>query len=430
MTQSGTLASPARSDRSARRDGYGLESVERRTTEAVSDARQSHESSAVFRADRARVLHTPAFRRLAGKTQVERPGASDGIARNRLTHSLEVGEIARRIGSALGCNEDLVDVAGLVHDIGHPPFGHNGELALDEFGAACGGFEGNAQTFRVLTRLEVADCTHSSAGLNLTRASLDATLKYPWRRGPGSRKYCVYDDDLDAFEWVRSGAPTRQLCLEAQIMDCADDIAYSIHDVEDGIQAHLITLDALGDAERAEICEVAATLYSPLSARELAPVLDSLMELAPMRKLAAYDDSYSADAAVSWATAALADRFVTSVVAATEAADNGAARVRHGARLVVPDRTAAECALLKAIAAHLVMHRPQMLERQDRERMMLTALAEALATEAPHALDRGSRAAWHAADSDAARTRVVLDQIAQLTDFAAIRWHAQLVRPR
>jgi len=382
-----------------------------------------------FARDRARVLHSYAFRRLADKTQVVVPGEDD-FPRTRLTHSLEVAQIGREIGAALGCDPDVVDAAGLAHDLGHPPFGHNGEDALDVVAAECGGFEGNAQTLRILTRLEAKVVTPDGApaGLNLTRATLDAVCKYPWPRRPDTRKFGVYASDLDAFGWLRAGAPDGRRCLEAQVMDWADDVAYSVHDVEDGVYSGYIKLSTVDDPEREALCELAAELYSPLAPAALAPFLDALLALPMLRDLGGYDGSHAAQAAAKRATSELTGRFAGAAVVATREGHGPEPLSRYDADLVVPDVIAAECALLKAVAARYVMRRAGAAERQAAQRTLLVELVAAVRDGAPATLDTSSAVSWRAAADDAERLRVVIDQIAQLTDTSAQTWHARLVR--
>jgi dGTPase len=391
-----------------------------------------------FERDRARVLHSAALRRLAAKTQVVAAGSAD-FPRTRLTHSLECAQIGRELGREIGCDPDLVDAACLAHDIGHSPFGHNGEFALNELAAPCGGFEGNAQTLRLLTRLEPKV---SGAGLNLTRATLDATLKYPWFGPKG--KYGVYAEDAEVFGWIRQGAPDGRPCLEAQIMDWADDVAYSVHDLEDGLHAGLITIKNLqSSAERTVVSQVTADTYCPddVPVDELAEVLDSLLALPawPIH----YDGGPHTVAALKNLTSELIGRFCVAAQQATlavfgpDTAATGShfscstdpSLTRYAADLVVPRQQRLECALLKGITAHYVMSRAEAAEAHARERELLAELTFAIERAAPLTLDPLLRPSWDAADSDAEHRRVVIDQVASLTDTSAIAWHHRLCAP-
>ncbi|BCB79311.1 deoxyguanosinetriphosphate triphosphohydrolase [Phytohabitans flavus] len=377
-----------------------------------------------FERDRARVLHSAAFRRLATKTQVHTAG-SDDFLRTRLTHSLEVAQIAREMGARLGCDPDVVDVAGLAHDLGHPPFGHNGEDALDAVAQECGGFEGNAQTLRVLTRLEAKV---DGAGLNLTRASLDATCKYPWPRHLGKRKFGVYPDDAEIFAWVRDGVAGEARCLEAQVMDWADDVAYSVHDVEDGVHGGYIALGRLlvDIDERAALCADVAATYSGETADDLAEVLNGLLADPALAPLAGYDGSYRAQAALKGATSAQIGRFVAAAVEATQAESGDRPLRRYAADLVVPRLIRAQCALLKGMALRYVMRRAGADLWYQRQRETLTDLVRMLAARAPDGLDPIFLPWWKAATDDGGRLRVVIDQVASLTDPAAVAWHQRL----
>ncbi|WP_455402972.1 deoxyguanosinetriphosphate triphosphohydrolase [Streptomyces bambusae] len=400
-----------------------------------------------FQRDRARVLHSAALRRLAGKTQVVTPGTRswdwDASPRTRLTHSLECAQVGRELGAALGCDPDLVEAACLSHDMGHPPFGHNGEEVLNEFAKDCGGFEGNAQSLRLLTRLEPKRFTTdpgtgelTSVGLNLTRACLDAATKYPWARGghptdPDSVKFGAYEDDLPVFAWLREGAPADRKCFEAQVMDWSDDVAYSVHDFEDGLHAgHLDPNLLFAEPERADIWRVAIGRYVPAGTapEELREALDRLM--AEDWWPHGYDGSAVAQARLKDATSQLIGRFCLAAEGATREAYGSGRLTRYGAELVVPRATRNECAVLKAVADLYVMQRDEQERLRADQRIVLAELAEALSARAPEGLDPQFRALFDAAPDDKARNRAVIDQIASLTDASARTLHARLTARR
>lgn len=385
------------------------------------------EHRGVFSRDRARVLHSAALRRLADKTQVVGPRDGD-TPRTRLTHSLEVGQIARGIGAGLGLDPDLCDMAGLTHDIGHPPYGHNGENALNE--VAQGGFEGNAQTLRILTRLEPkvlvedADGTAHSFGLNLTRAALDGACKYPWTKtnpdGTINRKYGAYDEDADLLAWLREGHTDNRKCIEAQVMDWSDDIAYSVHDVEDGIISQRISLNVLWDlVELAHLAEKGAEAFGG-TADELLEAADSLRNLDVINALGNFDYTLRDYAKLKKMTSELVGRYVGATIGATSEAnaelisDSTLGRM-HG-ELRVPPLAQAEVKLLKTIAVLYVMDEPAHLARQDRQRERIYRVYDYLVAGAPGSLDATFRLWWEQADTDAARDRAIIDQIASMTE--------------
>ncbi len=403
--------------------GYDEHATVRWAAEPSKHARNSGRGP--FVRDRARVLHSSALRRLAAKTQVVAPDSGD-FPRTRLTHSLECAQIGRELGAALGCDPDLVDAACLAHDLGHPPFGHNGESALAAQAADCGGFEGNAQSLRLLTRLEAKA---PGAGLNLTRATLDATLKYPWvgPASPHQAKYGAYADDAEVFGWIRAGAPDGRSSLEAQVMDWADDVAYSVHDLEDGLHAGLIQLGQLRDpAERAAVAQLTLASYcapNSTSTDELAEVFSRLVDLEFWPR--SFDGGLHTAAAVKSLTSELIGRFCGSAEQATRPAGSPPL-TRYAADLTVPRQQRLECALLKGVTAHYVMSRPGAAAQQAREREVIHELTRAVRVGAPGTLDPMSAAAFAAAATDQARHRVVIDQIASLTDTSANSWHDQL----
>jgi dGTPase len=414
-----------------------------------------------FVRDRARVLHSAALRRLAAKTQVVAVGSGD-FPRTRLTHSLECAQIGRELGAAIGCDPDLVDAACLAHDLGHPPFGHNGESALAQLAADCGGFEGNAQSLRLVTRLEAKV---PGAGLNLTRATLDATLKYPWV-GPavgavGSRgaagalgsegaagalgsegaagalgsggaaeapgKYGAYAADAEIFDWIRAGAPSGRSCLEAQVMDWADDVAYSVHDLEDGLHAGLVVLDQLRDpVEQQAVASLTLTSYCKPGSTSISELSSAFADLLALDCWPSeFDGSLASSAAVKYLTSELIGRLCGAAEHATRPPGHPPLS-RYEGDLTVPHQQRLECALLKGVTAYYVMSRAGVAVAQAHERELIFELAEAILAGVPGTLDPVFRAEFECASDDAVRLRIVIDQIASLTDTSAIAWHQRL----
>lgn len=378
-----------------------------------------------FARDRARVIHSAALRRLAAKTQVAVPWESD-FPRTRLTHSLECGQVGRELGAALGADADLVETACLAHDLGHPPFGHNGETALAQAAASCGGFEGNAQSFRLLTRLEVK--THvdgRSVGLNLTRSALDAATKYPWSAATNDKKFGVYEDDREIFDWMRTGAPKGEKCLEAQIMDWADDVAYSVHDLEDAFVTGQVTTFALADkAEQERLAVVALVTYEPQANEgQLQEALTRLINLDVWPR--GFDGSHDSLARLKGLTSSLIGRFCMAAERATRAQYGEKPLSRYEAHLVVPEEQRFEVAILKAIALVYSMQTPEAMQRYAEQRDIIAELVHRLNAK-PEFLDAAFAEAYESAPSDSLRLRTIIDAVASLTDPGALALLARL----
>ncbi len=374
-----------------------------------------------FARDRGRLLHSSALRRLAAKTQVLSPTAGLDFARNRLTHSLEVAQIGRELANRLGVDADVVETACLAHDIGHPPFGHNGERALAEWAADSGGFEGNAQTLRLLVRLEpkVVDDRGVPRGLNLTRASLLASIKYPWGAdtpepdASGRDKFGVYDDDREVFDWARQGMADRVLSLEAQIMDFSDDVAYSVHDFEDAIVNGYV--DPVRLADPAEREAVVSDMSSAQWSRDTLAAAWERVSTAP-GWVTSFDHSRRDLAHLKNLTSTLIGRFAHSATTYD----------LHGMlQLSVPEQTASEIALLKALVAHHVMFHTARQPIYVEQRKLISDLAQTL-SEKPEHLDTVFARDWVGASTEEERRRVVVDQVASLTDQSAMAWHERV----
>lgn len=378
-----------------------------------------------FARDRARIIHSFALRRLAAKTQVAVPWLED-FPRTRLSHSLECAQVGRELGWALGADPDLMEGACLAHDIGHPPFGHNGEDALNAVSESCGGFEGNAQSFRLLVRLEAKTVDESarSVGLNLTRASLDAATKYPWSRAVNLRKFGVYDDDQEIFDWVRFGAPAGRQSMEAQIMDWSDDVAYSVHDLEDALVTGHVKLENLRE-DLGELFSVAHDSYlEDLTEGEAQDALSALQALSCWPKN--YDGSHRHLARLKDLASQLVGRFALAAESATREEYGDGPLTRYNANLVVPRAQRIEVAILKSIATYYVINAAASQERYVEQQIVIKELVDMVLVQAPASLDSFFLDDWARATTDAQKLRVVVDQVASLTDPGAYALHDKL----
>ncbi len=398
---------------------YSEEAYERFVAEP-----QKRPGRTAFERDRARILHSSALRRLAGKTQVMGAGTDDFV-RNRLTHSLEVAQVARELGKSLGCDPEIVDSAALSHDLGHPPFGHNGEVALNEVAKSIGGFEGNAQTLRILSRLEAktVDAGGASVGLNLTRATLSSCVKYPWGNGERETvKFGVYEDDRKVFDWLDTQG---RLTLEAQVMDLSDDIAYSVHDIEDGVVGGWLGLD--GELDEVAAWRVTRDWYDPAATDDqLSAALDRLTSLPEWPK-APFTGERESLAVLKSLTSALIGRFAAAAFEETVAKWGSGPLVRYGASLEVPQATWDEINVLKSLAAHHIMRADLRVKDLATQRELLAGLVAHLRLKGEGELEPVFAADFRIADSDSARLRVIVDQVASLTDASAVAWARRLL---
>jgi dGTPase len=350
---------------------------------------------------------------------------------------LEVAQVGREMAEALGLDPDVVDTACLSHDLGHPPFGHNGEKALNAWAEDFGGFEGNAQTLRLLSQIEpkVFDSSGTSRGLNLTRASLDAACKYPWSKQEGkpepgadqSVKFGYYQDDKQVFDFIRLHSVGNRKCIEAEVMDFADDVAYSVHDFEDAIVGGFVDLKEIESNSNHEdlFDKILHWSGEGLTADQIAGAFDRLRQ--NQYWLKSYSASMADQGTLKNLTSALIGSFVSRTTAQTEIASASEYLVRYQGSVVVPEDVRAEIAVLKGTVSTYLMNQEKRQPFYQWQRAILTELADALLAANGKHLDNYCQDAWGKAKTDEQKQRVIVDQVASLTDVSALSLHHQLV---
>jgi dGTPase len=434
-------------------DGYTRGDIERlHEDDDLDDYRRR------FARDHDRLVHTSAFRRLQGKTQVVTPGEAD-FFRTRLTHSVEVAQVARRLAQRLGADRELCEAAAILHDLGHPPFGHVGEeelnCALDRTAARwqldpdkdLGGFNGNAQSFRLAVRsLSVRG---HFRGLDLTRGVLDGALKYPYRRNepnaPGSEKSWGFypTEDVNAG-WVRTGVPLSRRhtqSLEAQIVDWADDVAYSIHDVEDWYRAGFMPLEMLvqGPVFRREFGNSIAPKLknNDFDGAEVAQEVEDFFTGPVFTGITrGYDGSTAVKDGIRLMRKQLFDEFTT-----VGASDPAALPTRHNNDLDIEPRIRLRNRILKQLLWQFVIAHPRMATHRHGQAKIVRELFEihvdALGYDPSPAASQEEadvdifppdlrEELASTADKPQEALRLVADHIAGMTDSYAIRLHGRL----
>ena len=408
-----------------------------------------------FQRDRDRILYSSAFRRLGWITQVV--SADEGQPfHNRLTHTLEVAQIGRRLAENLtnlhpedaeslgGIDADVVEASALAHDLGHPPFGHTVEEELDILVKCAGlkdGFEGNAQSFRIVTKLSVRRTEFT--GLNLTRATLNATLKYPWLRAKippvRDRKWGAYASESKEFEWVRKHDEAEGLkSVEAEIMDLADDIAYAVHDVEDFYRAGQIPLDRLRSDEE-EIDKFLDGAFNILEMKgerseygksDCKKSLRSL--LTGFRIAGPYSGTRQQRATLRAMTAQLIGGYVSGVTL-------DPSPLPHMPRVRMDEEKKINLFVFKQLPWHYVIHSAALATQQHGQRRIVRELFEIFQTAAsdqrhkrlemfPESHRERLRQLAGSSDKevDEERTRIVSDFISSMTDQQAVAMHQRL----
>jgi dGTPase len=394
-----------------------------------------------FQRDRDRILYSSAFRRLAGITQIARAGEAD-VFHTRLAHTLKVAQVGRRLAEyvietqpdeceVLGVHQEVVEAACLAHDLGHPPFGHLGEQVLNGLVTAEhdeGGFEGNAQSFRILTSSAVrfADCD----GLDLTRATLAACIKYPWERDLSgasikSKKWGVYATEREDFQFARENSDEETKTAEAELMDWADDIAYSVHDLEDFHRCGLIPWRAIFSADGCEKL-VASALESNSGSRHARRRLKAAHARIVSLVVGTFGDllddpfegSRDQRQAIRLLTSTLIGRYVTAITLHVPA---NLGEVCIAASTEVES----EIAILKQIAREYIIKTPALAAQQRGQGRILTDLfTDLIETGSEKYVPR--RFSYLLKPSSASRARRVADCISTLTENEAVALHGRL----